>query len=186
MIDLPALYDFAAQHSVGVYWFSLDATESLSYMDADGTCYIAMDPWWLRTLAEEKTKLAHELGHCETGSFYNRYAKLDLRQKHENRADKWAIQHLIPRRDISHDVLLEKKERVFPVDDGVPCGVCFCPFRVARPFTHRNSGIGILPANRFSAGFRLGWIADVDHLHRVHGLLPSFLSTSDCQLLVVV
>ena len=96
MIDLPALYDFAAQHSVGVYWFSLDATESLSYMDADGTCYIAMDPWWLRTLAEEKTKLAHELGHCETGSFYNRYAKLDLRQKHENRADKWAIQHLIP------------------------------------------------------------------------------------------
>ena len=69
MIDLPALYDFAVQHSIGVYWFSLDATESLSYMDTDGTCYIAMDPWWLRTLAEEKTKLAHELGHCETGSF---------------------------------------------------------------------------------------------------------------------
>ena len=96
MIDLPALYDFAAQHSVGVYWFSLDATESLSYMDADGTCYIAMDPWWLRTLAEEKTKLAHELGHCETGSFYNRYAKLDLRQKHENRADKWEIEQFLP------------------------------------------------------------------------------------------
>ena len=96
MIDLPALYDFAAQHSVGVYWFSLDATESLSYMDADGTCYIAMDPWWLRTLAEEKTKLAHELGHWVTGSFYNRYAKLDLRQKHENRADKWEIEQFLP------------------------------------------------------------------------------------------
>ena len=104
MIDLPALYDFAAQHSVGVYWFSLDATESLSYMDADGTCYIAMDPWWLRTLAVEKTKLAHELGHCETGSFYNRYAKLDLRQKHENRADKWAIQHLIPVEELDEAV----------------------------------------------------------------------------------
>lgn len=96
MIDLPALYDFAAQRSIDVYWFSLDAAESLSYMDTDGTCYIAVDPWCLRTLADEKTKLAHELGHCETGSFYNRYAKLDLRQKHENRADKWAIRQLVP------------------------------------------------------------------------------------------
>ena len=39
---------------------------------------------------------AHELGHCETGSFYNRYAKLDVRQQHENRADKWAIRRLVP------------------------------------------------------------------------------------------
>ena len=47
-------------------------------------------------MAEEKTKLAHELGHCETGSFYNQSAALDVRQKHENQADRWAIQHLIP------------------------------------------------------------------------------------------
>lgn len=96
MVELPALYDYAVKRGIGVYWFDLDATESLSYMDEDKRCYIAMDPWCLRTLAEEKTKLAHELGHCETGSFYNRYAKLDLRQKHENRADKWAIRKLVP------------------------------------------------------------------------------------------
>ena len=96
MVELPALYDYAVKRGIGVYWFDLDATESLSYMDEDKRCYIAMDPWCLRTLAEEKTKLAHELGHCETGSFYNRYAKLDLRQKHENRADKWAIRQLVP------------------------------------------------------------------------------------------
>ena len=181
-LDLDA---YAERRNIDVDWIPMRRATSLSVPLGDRYA-IALDPWKLGSLAQETVCLAHELGHCETGSFYNQYAALDVRQRHENRADKWAIQHLIPRRDISHDVLLEKKERVFPVDDGVPRGVRFCPFRVARPFTHRNSGIGILPANRFSAGFRLGWIADVDHLHRVHGLLPSFLSTSDCQLLVVV
>ena len=39
--------------------------------------------------------LAHELGHCVTGSFYNRYAALDVRRRHENRADKWAVKKLL-------------------------------------------------------------------------------------------
>ena len=56
------------------------------------------------SLVAPDPKLAHELGHCETGSFYNRYAKLDLRQKHENRADKWAIQHLIPVEELDEAV----------------------------------------------------------------------------------
>ena len=40
--------------------------------------------------------MAHELGHCETGSFYCKEAALDIRQKHEHQADKWAIGRLIP------------------------------------------------------------------------------------------
>lgn len=45
---------------------------------------------------EEKTALFHELGHCETDSFYNEEFSFDVRQKHENRADKWAIKKLVP------------------------------------------------------------------------------------------
>lgn len=30
-----------------------------------------------------------------TGSFYNRHSGLDVRQKHENHADKWAIEEMI-------------------------------------------------------------------------------------------
>ena len=40
--------------------------------------------------------MAHELGHCSTGSFYNRHTPFDVRQCHENRADKWAIKKLVP------------------------------------------------------------------------------------------
>ena len=40
--------------------------------------------------------MGHELGHCLTGSFYNIHTAVDSRQRHENRADKWALKHLIP------------------------------------------------------------------------------------------
>ena len=58
---------------------SRPAAQSLSLMDRDGSCAIAMDPWYLHTLAEERVQLAHELGHCEMGVFYNEAAALDLR-----------------------------------------------------------------------------------------------------------
>jgi len=40
--------------------------------------------------------MAHELGHCLTESFYSGYSPLELRAKHEYRADAWAIDRLIP------------------------------------------------------------------------------------------
>lgn len=96
MTDLIALYDLAGEHSIPVYWFDLYTAESLSVMQEDGSYAIAMDPWRMPTLADEKVKLAHELGHCETGSFYNRWAACDVRQKHELRANRWAYEKLVP------------------------------------------------------------------------------------------
>ena len=104
MADLLDLYDLAEIHNIGVYWFDLGAAESLSLQMEDGSCAIAMDPWRMPTLADEKVKLAHELGHCETGSFYNRYAARDVRQKHENRANKWAYKKLIPEDELKNAV----------------------------------------------------------------------------------
>ena len=69
MADLLELYDLAEIHNIGVYWFDLGAAESLSLQTEDGSCAIAMDPWRIPTLSDEKVKLAHELGHCETGAF---------------------------------------------------------------------------------------------------------------------
>lgn len=101
MIDILDLYTLADRHGTQVYWFDLEAAESLSMPLPDGSCAIAMDPCRLRTLADEKVKLAHELGHCETGAFYNRYAARDLRQKHERRADKWALKKLLPEDELA-------------------------------------------------------------------------------------
>ena len=93
------LYVYAERRNIDVDWIPMRRATSLSVPLEDGYA-IALDPWKLGTLAQETVCLAHELGHCETGSFYNQYAALDVRQRHENRADKWAIRRLVPAEEL--------------------------------------------------------------------------------------
>ena len=95
-MTLNELYQLAESESVGVDNFRLNCVKSLSQMDVDGDCHIALDDSQIGTAAEEKIMLGHELGHCLTGSFYNRYSPLGLRQKHEHRANKKAVYTLMP------------------------------------------------------------------------------------------
>ena len=90
------LYQEAEDAGIDVIWTDLTADQSMAIQFEDGSCAIGIDPWKMGTVAKETVSLGHELGHCSTGSFYNRYAKLDVRRKHENRADKWAIKRLVP------------------------------------------------------------------------------------------
>lgn len=98
------LHRLAEAEGIPVVRFALPENGSLSIQDGQGRCYIAMDE--LDTEAQRKVHLAHELGHCLTGSFYNRYAPRDLRQRHEHRADKWAIGQLIPPGELDEAVAM--------------------------------------------------------------------------------
>ena len=97
---LTALYQKAQQDGITVDCFALPRSESMSLLGADGNCHIAIDPYRLASEEDELIKLAHEVGHCETGAFYNFYAPLDIRQKHERRAWEWAIRELLPREEL--------------------------------------------------------------------------------------
>ena len=90
------LYSLASQQNIPVLTFPLPATGSMSLMGENGDCYIGMDQAVQDGSTRERVHLAHELGHCYTGSFYNIYAAVDSRKRHEYRADKWAIMTLIP------------------------------------------------------------------------------------------
>ena len=93
------LYEYAEQQGYDVYWYNLDCDglESISVMRvSDCKCFIAIDPFTLLSDADELVKGLHEIGPCDTGAFYNEYATCDIRKKHENRADKWAIEQLVP------------------------------------------------------------------------------------------
>ena len=94
-MTLTSLYNIAECDNIEVYSFNLKHIKSLSLLQ-DGSCFISINPFALESEADEKVKLAHELGHCETGAFYNQYAVCDVRSKHERTADKWAIKKLIP------------------------------------------------------------------------------------------
>lgn len=69
----------------------------------DGTYAIAINRSAIEP-GEDKTVLFHELGHCDTGSFYNEYSSCDVHQRHENRADKWAIKKLVPEDELDQAV----------------------------------------------------------------------------------
>ena len=107
---LIALYEYAEQQGIDVDWFSASQVTSMSLPLPDGTCCIAIDPWKMETLEQETVALAHELGHCETGSFYNRYAKMDVVKKHENRADRWAYKKLVPKDELKKAYLQGYRE----------------------------------------------------------------------------
>lgn len=95
MKDLLYLYRVAERKNIPVIRFPLPENGSLCVQDDSGNCFIGMDDTALDSGTQERVHLAHELGHCLRGAFYNRHAVCDVRRKQENRADKWAIEHTI-------------------------------------------------------------------------------------------
>ncbi len=95
-MEIRSLYDLAKQQNIEVFSFPLPQTGSMSVMEESGQCCIGMDASVKDGDIQERVHLGHELGHCVTGSFYNIHAAADSRQRHENRANKWAIQTLVP------------------------------------------------------------------------------------------
>ncbi len=72
---------------------------------APASGWIALDTDHIESTTEAKSVcLAHEMGHIETNSFYNVHSPLDVRQKHENRANKWAIKQLITEEELDEAV----------------------------------------------------------------------------------
>ena len=69
MTTLLDLYEYAENQGIDVDWVPLEQATSLSIPLPDGSYAIAVNPWKLDTLEQETVCLAHELGHCKTGSF---------------------------------------------------------------------------------------------------------------------
>jgi Zn-dependent peptidase ImmA (M78 family) len=95
-MTLVGLYAKAEQEGIEVDDFQMREVVSASFPEN----WIAIDTKRIKTRKEEKVILAHEIGHCETGSFYNVYSPCDIRAKHEYRANKRTYQILVPHDDL--------------------------------------------------------------------------------------
>lgn len=87
MLDL---YRYAERRGVAVYHRNIPVSKGIAIPDA-----VCLDDD-LRG-PEERTVMAHDLGHVVTGSFYSLTDPAYIRQRMEHRADKWAIKKLVPR-----------------------------------------------------------------------------------------
>ena len=94
------LCQIAEQFGIEIDYFTMRDTKSLALPQG----WIALDTDHIEGTTEAKVCLAHEMGHIETNSFYNVHSPLDVRQKHENRANKWAIKQLITEEELDEAV----------------------------------------------------------------------------------
>lgn len=93
MLDVLDLYCLAEEEQIRIDEFHTGVGSFC--LKRGNSCAIALDTSRRRTEAEKKVDLGHELGHCETGSFYNVQTKFEVRGKMERRANIWAIQKLV-------------------------------------------------------------------------------------------
>lgn len=99
MYNTQELYRIAKSSDIPIIMLDIPENGSMC-LQTEQRCYIGMDHSVLDSEASRRVHLGHELGHCKTGAFYNIYAARDVRQKHENRADKWAIKKLVPKDEL--------------------------------------------------------------------------------------
>ncbi len=92
MTRLQRLYDTADRLGLQICYFPMQNSTAISTPDG----FIGMDVDKLENSAGELVCLAHEMGHCMTGSFYTLDSDLHQRRRCEERADRWAICRLVP------------------------------------------------------------------------------------------
>ena len=103
MTRLEKLEQTAYEHDIEIYECALPENKSVS-IELDGAMAIGINPEQFANSAERLVHFAHEMGHCETGSFYRAYSPLQTREKCEYRAKVWAIKKLVPRKNLERAI----------------------------------------------------------------------------------
>ena len=103
MTTYKELCDIAENDNILMLSGKLHNTPSMAICD-DGDCAIIFDYSKIDSNAKLLVCTAHEVGHCETGSFYTEKS-LELRCRMENRANKWAIKKLIPKNEMEQAII---------------------------------------------------------------------------------
>lgn len=104
MLNTSALYDYAKKAGAEVLRAKLPENKSVIVGIGKGRYAIGIDSELREGSPEHRTHLGHEVGHASTGSLYNIYAPLDVRGKHENQADKWTLEHMIPEEELLEQI----------------------------------------------------------------------------------
>jgi Zn-dependent peptidase ImmA (M78 family) len=94
--SLDELYRIAEEEGIKVLSFNLPKNKAVTVNIGDD-CYIGVDPAVFGRECEERIILAHEMGHIATGAFYTEDTDEEYRKKQELKAERWAMEHLVPK-----------------------------------------------------------------------------------------
>ncbi len=100
MSKVLSLYEELRRRGVRFYHWNMGEDQAAT-MEMDGRWAVFMDFANIPTAAEELVIVAHEGGHVSTGATHRVDSPYDLVEKHEYKADKWAVQRLIGREELA-------------------------------------------------------------------------------------
>ena len=92
---LTSLYILLRKNNIFLSDYRLSSTKAV-IVEMNKRYAMFVDYTKIHTLAEELSVVAHECGHCMTGSTHKVSSPLDLIERHEYKANKWAIEHIAP------------------------------------------------------------------------------------------
>lgn len=98
-----SLYQELNDAGVRFYHWNMDDLQAAT-IEQGGRYGVFMDFGNIHTSAEELVAVAHEGGHISTGATHKVDSPYDLIEKHEHKANKWAIQRLIPEEQLDEAV----------------------------------------------------------------------------------
>ncbi len=122
------------------YHWNMDG-EKAATLEINGQYGVFMDFGSIDTLAEETVIVAHEGGHICTGATHKVCSPYDLVEKHEYKANKWAIKRLIPADELDkavadgHTSIYDLAEHFEVTEDFMRLAVCW--------YTHGNLAVDL-------------------------------------------
>lgn len=105
MTALESLQECAAQNNIYIYK-DLYFDDVSCAVNMGGTSAIVLSEDHIASEANETVYLAHELGHCMTGAFYNIFSPMCHPGRCENRANIWAIKRLVAKEKLENAICL--------------------------------------------------------------------------------
>ena len=99
MVSVYDLYNEMIENGILLFDYKQNGTAAAT-IRINETYGVFLDSRILDTLAKEKTIVAHECGHCFTGSTHAIYSPFDVIEKHEYKANKWAAHRVMPIEEI--------------------------------------------------------------------------------------
>ncbi len=100
MVDLNTLYEDLRKQQVALYPYDVGNEKSVT-IELNNKFAIFLDPFRVESIQEMKYILAHEIGHCATGCTHKVCSPLDIVQRHEHKANRWAIERYLPLENIN-------------------------------------------------------------------------------------
>lgn len=99
MTKLYQMYEKMYQEGHSLFDYQLKNYKAAT-IKLNGRYGIFLDTSRIRTVAEETCIVAHELGHCETGTTHAICSPYDLIARHEYRANRWAAHEILSPEEI--------------------------------------------------------------------------------------